>query len=703
MAPFHWSWLATPYVVCTTAIVAVGLAAALVRGDRVLRLGVIGAAATAAPWALCQAVAACTDDALLATRLLRAGHGPVALVGPNLLLLLLGGSGQLERQRWIAWLSGAVGLALLVITWSTSWVVPGAQRLPSGMFYVGAGPLTGVHISMLLVWLVVGLWIVRRSSPTGARRRTLQLVLGVLVCGAIGSIDVLLLYGVWGVYPVAWLPSSIAAIIALHLVVRTDLLRPQGFDREVWVELVAFAAALVVTALLALSSLGGSPVALAFTASLAWIVSVASAWAISRGRPVRVAGERELEQFVPHVVTLDDAPKIAALLAELWQATLAIGVRATWWRDGDPRWSEAGSARLAGTFVRVGAPGETWQLAPDVVGWLVRHNEPLAVTDLATMRLGALRASLEAMGAAHGATLLVPLVDRDELVGLVEASADRALRDAERGLVAESARAAARALTFVQLARAAARERETAREVEIADALRLQASASRATELGHWIVTGEYRGAPRTTGAGWSAIELADGKLALLVTEAQAHGVAAALATAALTGAFAAASTASASLDELLRDMHATADGVMRGGEPVAAFLAILDARAHELEWACAGHPGALLVGPIAVIEPGLPEGSGKSPRPKVALVGTGTRAPGASLSVAMRGKSALPDDTLLVVASTGLRGEDDARWQHLVGERAPAAARLAPVLVETALAAGTPREDLLAVVVRAR
>ena len=107
----------------------------------------------------------------------------------------------------------------------------------------------------------------------------------------------------------------------------------------------------------------------------------------------------------------------------------------------------------------------------------------------------------------------------------------------------ESARAAARAFTFVGLAQTAGRERETAREVEVADALRLQASASRDAELGRWAVAAEYRTAARTTGAGWSATELEDGRLALLVTEAQAHGVAAALATAALTGAFAAATT----------------------------------------------------------------------------------------------------------------------------------------------------------------
>ena len=125
--------------------------------------------------------------------------------------------------------------------------------------------------------------------------------------------------------------------------------------------------------------------------------------------------------------------------------------------------------------------------------------------------------------------------------------------------------------------------------------------------------------------------------------------------------------------------------------------------RARSLDWACAGHPGALLVGPIAMIESGLPEGSGKSPRPHVSLVGTGNRAPGASLDVATRGQTALPEDTLLVIASTALRGTDDARWQHLVAERAPTSPKLATVLVETSLAGGAAHEDLLAVVVRAR
>jgi hypothetical protein len=68
-----------------------------------------------------------------------------------------------------------------------------------------------------------------------------------------------------------------------------------------------------------------------------------------------------------------------------------------------------------------------------------------------------------------------------------------------------------------------------------------------------------------------------------------------------------------------------------------------------------------------------------------------------------VRGSSPLSSDALLVVASTGLRGTDDERWQIELREQAPATGRLASALVEHALRNGDPKEDLLAVVVRSR
>jgi GAF domain-containing protein len=733
----RWSWLATPYLVCATVIFAVALAGALTRGDRVLRLGVIGASITALPWTICQSIAACTDDPTLAWRLLRLGQGPVALVGPNLLLVLLGASGQLERHRWIARVAGVTGMSLLVVCWTTTWTVPGVQVIPSGMFYIRPGPLTAIHVGQLVLWLVIGIAVARRAAPQGERKRTVQILFAILVFAAIASFDSLLLYSVWGFYPIAWLAATIAATLSLYLVVRTDFLRPQGFDRAVALELGFALIAFVILAGLML--VAGPSLSIVVLGAVVWAACSGLAWGLMRARPVRVAGERALEQFVARVATIEDEAKIAERLGALWQtAIVGFEIRSLWWRDG-------------ATFTQ--AAGEQWTIEADVMSWFVNHSEALAVSDLATMKVGPIRGQLEAMTkhAAGDGAVIVPLVDRGELVGVVEAHHASALRESERGLIADSAHAAARALTFVGLSRAASRERETAREVEVADALRRQASASRDAELGRWAVAAEYRTAPRTTGAGWSAIELVDGRLALLVTEAQSHGVAGALATAALTGAFAAAtapfavrtgptgsvrsaSTSVASpnqvsleganpasevampervlverepaqltLDALIVALRASSEGVMRGGEPVAAFLALLDAQAQTIEFTCAGHPGGFMVGPIATIDGSLPMGSRKSARPTATALGGGAREPDASMSGAKRQIATLPPDTLVVVASSALRGIDDDRWEVQLREAAPASGRLASVLVELALRRSEPSEDLLAVVVRAR
>jgi len=388
--------------------------------------------------------------------------------------------------------------------------------------------------------------------------------------------------------------------------------------------------------------------AAAVIGAIVWAALSGVAWSIEQARPVGVTAERELEQFAARVVTLEDEATIADRLGALWREAIEMETKTLWWRDGEEFVSTAGTR---------------WTIDPEVQAWLVKSGEALALTDLATMKIGPIRKKVEALAAEHTPDVIVPLVDRDQLVGLAEATYTHVLSESDRSFIAESARASGRALTFAGLARAASRERETAREVEIADALRVQASASRDAELGRWAVAVEYRPAQRSTGAGWSATELGDGRLAVL----------------------------------------ARSEAGFRGAEPVAAFPAILDAITKWLEYACAGHPGAFLVGPIAAIDHELPLGSEKRQRPNATPLGAGTRDPGASLVGVLQQTAPLPPDTLVVVASGALRGPDDERWRALLREVAPASGRLASVLVDGEARRGEPAEDLLAVVVRAR
>jgi len=663
-----------PFVVCAATIAAMGVVAAVIRGDRVMRIGMIGVAATSLPWAVCSALSICTDDPDTATRLSRLGGAPVALVGPSLLLVLLGLSGQLERHRWVARLAGIVGAVLLGLGLATDWMVPGVHRLRSGVLYASAGPLTDVHVSQLAIWIALGLVIARRSMMRGERRRMMRVAIAACVLVLVAGTDMLLVHEVIGGYPIAWLPVMIACGALLYLELATDLLRPRGVDPAAVFELAGLALASAAIGGVAAVLHGAAPIAIAVLASALWIAVIAAAWGLAHRRaPPRMFAADALERFTIELSDLDDDRRVAAAIAALWQQT-AIAVRATWRAEPDG-------------LVEIGS-GARWALDHEVMAWLARHGEPLAAADLATMRIGALRPRVEALIAERGATLVVPLLDRGALVGLVEADHVLALREAERGLVAESARAAARALTYVELARLAAREGATAREVEVAEAMRRQASASRDAELGAWRVAAEYRSAARTTGAAWSAHLLGDGRLAILVTEGQAHGVVAALATAAVTGAFAAATAGAApSLDDLLAILGASAARVLHG-ERIAAFVAI--ASADTISWGCAGHPGAYLV-----------ERDAPSRAPS-SLGGGGARL-GDPVGDVARGDAPLGPDHILVVASSGVRGSASSAWYGALRDPDAAGARLAALLVDAVADHGTASEDLLAVVIQAR
>ncbi len=441
-----WNWLAVPYIVCAATILAAGLAAALVRGDRVLRLGLMGVATSALPWAVCSAVAACATDAETATRLLRVGLGPIAIVGPDILLVMLAISGQLERYRVLAQVGAVIGGVLMAACWLTSWTVPGVRMLPAGLYYMTTGPLTGLHMGQLAVWTILGLVLARRATPTAERRRLLRLVRFGVVLALLGGSDALVLYNVVGVYPIAWLPSGAACAVGVYLALRTDFLRPRGFDRGALVEVVAFAVTAAAIAGIAFALPDSAPtLPFAATGSVIWVIATASAWAIAR-RLHAPAAQLRGDALVARIADLADETELAELVAAAWRDAIGVVPMAAWLANP--------AAAYELSAITGADPTARWSIDRDAATWLARHAEPVATVDLATTRLGPRRAAIEALGHAHGASLIVPLVDRGVLVGIIEASYDRPLREGERALIATTARAVARRLVFAALARA---------------------------------------------------------------------------------------------------------------------------------------------------------------------------------------------------------------------------------------------------------
>ena len=329
---------------------------------------------------------------------------------------------------------------------------------------------------------------------------------------------------------------------------RTDLLRPPGFDRGVLRSrssrsLVA-AALIAALALCARHGRRRSSLAAgrehrvgASRLGAAWAIAAAPAGADrARARARAFVARRRRRSTTRR--------EIAERLAALWRRTIGIDVRTTWWTDGDALVDDRAAAS-AGSSSRTSRRGS--------VDARRSRSRPC---DLATMRLGALRPRLEALVAARGATLIVPLVDRGELVGLVEArSRRRAARARARARRRVGARRGARADVRRARARGGARARDRARGRDRRGAARCRPrrAATTSSAAGRSPPSTARRRA-RPARAGRRRCSPTAGSRCSS-TEAQAHGVPAALATAALTGAFAAATHGGAAreltLDEL--------------------------------------------------------------------------------------------------------------------------------------------------------
>jgi hypothetical protein len=270
----------------------------------------------------------------------------------------------------------------------------------------------------------------------------------------------------------------VACVLATYYELRSDLLRPQGIDHGVLIELVAFTVVAIACAVIALLLEAASPVAIAAAASGVWVIGLGVAWTRTRNRPVRVARERALEELIVSLGDLDNDAAIADRLSALWKQ-IGVETRVLERVEGEVL-IEVGMTELR-ALPPTGVRQRT--LDREIAEWLVDHDDVLAAGDLNTALLGPIRPKLEKLFSQvdhrERPNMIVPLIDRGTLVGIVEAVHARSLREEERGLIVESGHAAARALTYVALARTAGRERETAREVEVAEAMRLQASASR--------------------------------------------------------------------------------------------------------------------------------------------------------------------------------------------------------------------------------
>jgi GAF domain-containing protein len=572
-----WSWMCAPHLAAAVASLAVMLSASLVQGDRVVRIGVICLTTAVAPWALATAVAICATDPATAVRLHQLASGPTMLVGPSLLVILLSVAGQLERYRGLAGVSVTSGLVLMLIAWSTPLFLTGVYLIPSGFWYPTAGSWLWLHAVHTLGWSVAGLVIAQRASPALGLPSVLRYLAMLPALAIVGTADTLLAYQVGGVMPFSWLPALLGAILCLHLIFRTDLLRSRGLDQTAVIGLLGSAMAFVlVSAVLVTAGSDVEPLLMAALSAPIWGVVLFATWMIPE-RALRSADSslaQVLEEFA-HSLSKSDRRSIAEQLGALWQQHAQL------------------------TDVRVCVDVEA--LAADTRIWLRSLAAPVMGAEIATMRLGPCRSAIEAMFAANGAAVVVPIVDRGELLAVVEAGqlTPRSLRDAERLFLFDSAQLVGSALTYNSLVANAQMAAISAREVELANELSAQYRPLVDDDLGPWRMTIDHRRSAHPGGEGWSWSKLSGGRIAAMIAESDPQGVAGALVIAALQGAFAARSCGSTcSAAELLAALRDTVSPVGR-----RTLVLVLDPVDRTVSWASDGHRGAAIVSPQGVTQ----------------------------------------------------------------------------------------------------
>ncbi len=583
-----------PFVIAAVALGMVVTYALFMRGAPQLRVPVLVYTICLLPFVIgCGlAVAAPTDEAAVA--FFRVAVSPVPLATAGGMSFQLALAQQLSARRWLVGLALLVGVGFLVLGLTTTLAVDAIIVTPSGLRFFSPGPLVAPASMAIAILSSLGTLIAIRAyrvETSIVRRRQLASGILALSIAFVGLVDVLLAFGL-GWAPVSWLFVATSSLLMLRSILIDDLLRARAVDTRAP---MALAAGLVAAAVGWLVSLRLLPDLDGWAAALPALGAVLAArLAVGLGARVwtiRPGGEGPLDrlaaQYASRIHQVGNVEEIAQRTAEVIdlglgaKAELMVPARDDWsWQKGD------------GLPVPDDATPD-----PLLVPWLGNHRKPIWLGELDGLGLADLRPALEKLLAALGAQILVPLVARDDLVGLLvihERPSGRAFRRGEQRLIGIVAERLAPALQFVRVASEVAARAEVAREVELAAAVqtgfvpRPEPIFTRAIQvLGTWQPTS------RCGGDWWGCYALPDNRALVVIGDVTGSGVAAAMVTAAAKGACDVAVRVMGDrfdLAALLGNLDGAVRRVGAGRFHLTCFAAIVDPAAGEVRFANAGH-----------------------------------------------------------------------------------------------------------------
>jgi len=630
---YQFSALSIPFLIATVVVLLVAVYVALVRGAPVLRFALLMVCAGLLPFVSASAMVGSTQNPEVAEVLYKFGFVLLGFASTGAMLFELALIHRVPQFKWviiaalvISAVSGALGI-------TTDLFIDGTRLTETGLLYFTMGPLGLVSSTLIGVWVGIGVTTVWRHidlEPSPARRKVLRNAsLAFSIC-ALGLVDVPLSYGI-GWHPVAWLALTVGLLLALRLLIADDLIHVQDFDRRVPLVILYMVVAAAAVWLLRDRLGPHSSIALFTLCVVALYYALRAMLALIEVsfRPTTTNQDRDspldraLSRYAETVQRLTSEEAVGAETIEI--VKLGLGAERIGFflpSEDDYSW-----VKLDG-----GVLPESHTPDPLTLGWLSEQNEPILKDTLGTLRLGDLREPIERLFDVHRAEVIVPLVNRDELVGIItvgDLPDGRAVRADEQRFLHRLRDHASSALVYARMHREAARRVEVDKDVELAAAVQtgfVPSNDAIDVGAGHVRIAGAYTPASQCGGDWWSVHGLPDERVLVLIGDVTGHGIAAAMVTAAAKGCYDVAQRLMATDLNLVRLLELLDGSVRRVGAGkfhMTCFATLLDPANGTVTYANAGHVVPYLCRKSgdrgydldALVARGNPLGAGENPK----------------------------------------------------------------------------------------
>ena len=564
-AYYDWNWLTVPYLAVTLWLLAIGGYVLLINGARLLRAAFLLCCTSLV---LCMAgygLSAAATEREVATALHRAAAALMPMVGSGILAFVVVNLEEHARYGWVILLSIVTSVAQFIAILLTDWYVADAWNLGEGeLYHLDAGPLLPVLVLSVLSWIVLSGVLAVRQMRTGdspgleQQLRRLLVAFGVF---SLSSIDILLAYGI-GSFPLSWLFTGVGAVLLLRALLANEGIHARSLDFQAPL-IVGYLVACTLGLWLVWYLVGGaSQVLIAVLAVMVYLflrVCLAVRDLRARARalnPGDTPRERLVEKYASSVQSLYTDEEIADVTRE----TLSLGLGC---KDIDliiPSQTDFGWTTVDGAVLSEEATPN-----PLLSMWLADCSEPIQRLELAGLGLEDMREDVEMLMSANDADILAPLVNRDEILGILilgQFPGESSLSREELRFLARVQEHLTSALVYAQMHQEANARVAMQKEVALAAAIQKAfVSSAELVEYGDVQVSGLWAPATQCGGDWWSVHRLPDERVLVLVGDVTGHGVAAAMVTAAAKGCYDVAQRLMGSrldLVELLQYLDAT-------------------------------------------------------------------------------------------------------------------------------------------------